>query len=65
MSKKGVITVSIFMYVFKYIIVVLPFIIGLVINIHFKDAFNIYVLFTVILIYSLVSLISQWFFIKK
>jgi hypothetical protein len=69
-SKKGikkgwVITISIFMYIGKYIFAVLPILVGVLINIaNGDDIFNLISLIVVVLIYPTSSLLSQFRFMK-
>lgn len=58
-NKKGVITFSVFMHITKYIFLLLGTIIGFIVNSTTKsNIFNIYSLFTCVLIYPLCNIFS-------
>ncbi len=58
-NKKGAIVFSIFMYMSKYIILLLGMIIGFIVNSATKsNVFNIYSLFTCVLIYPFGNILS-------
>ena len=58
-NKKGTITFSVFMHITKYIFLLLGMIIGFIVNSTTKsNIFNIYSLFTCVLIYPLCNIFS-------
>jgi hypothetical protein len=65
--KKGwVITISIFLYILKYIVAIIPIIIGSLINLYVDDStFNLFSLIVITLIYPTSSLLSQINFYNK
>lgn len=65
-KKKWVIVISIFLYIFKYILAILPLLIGVLINTHADiNIFNLISLVVVVLIYPTSSLLSQFNFMKE
>ncbi|MDR3329842.1 MAG: hypothetical protein LBS76_01045 [Mycoplasmataceae bacterium] len=65
-KKSQIIFVSMVLFILKYIVVVIPLIVGLIVNACTKTLiFSPYVLVVTALIYPMTSLIVQWYFVKK
>ncbi|MDR0740063.1 MAG: hypothetical protein LBF00_04250 [Mycoplasmataceae bacterium] len=62
---KQIIWIAVFLFIFKYLILMIPLIIGLLINAITKTTiFNPFALVVGVLIYPLTTLIVQWYFIR-
>ncbi|MDR1991250.1 MAG: hypothetical protein LBP70_00765 [Mycoplasmataceae bacterium] len=64
-QKKQIILLAMCLFVIKYIIIVIPLLIGLIVNLSISSLiFNPFVLVIGALIYPMATLIVQWYFVK-